>query len=499
MSRLLYRFGFVCTIWTMPVEQTALGQHQTLELTPVLVGQPLSFDLSIEQVTFPADRVPGLHSMVSGESNGEWIFMAGRSNGLHDLFSFGLASFPPRFQNRDVWVINPTTQQVWHRSLDTPDSGLSTVEVDSITPSNAQAFQRGDRLYMTGGYGFDRTSNRFLTYDRLSAIDLPELVDWVKGISPGGTAGDAIEQVSSDVFRVTGGEMAEIDGVAHLVFGQNFDGPYNPFTSGEYTNQVRSFEILDDENGLRVENVRHSESNDAFHRRDLNVLPTIARGEQGELQEGLLALSGVFTPSDGAWTIPVEIDSAGLPTMADPGSANVFRQGMNNYTSAAISAFSEKGGEMHSILLGGISLQYYDPASEAIVTDDALPFINQITDVIRDGDGVFRQYLLEEQFPELFDGDGQQLRFGTNAEFMLFPELDAYGNGVIDLDSLVGPTVIGHVFGGIASNAGNGGASVASNVIFRVVLTPAQVPEPASWLLAALCIPVLLMRQRCLA
>lgn len=430
--------------------------------------------------------------MVSAEVNGEWVFMAGRSNGLHDLFTFGLSSFPPRFQNRDVWVINPATHQVWSRSLEGTDSGLSPADIDSLTPTNAQSFQRGDRLYMTGGYGFDRTLNRFMTYDRLTSVDLDKMVQWVKGDTQGLMASDAIRQISSDVFRVTGGEMAEVDGTAHLVFGQNFDGPYNPFTSGEYTNQVRSFQILDDANGLRIEDYHQTEPNEAFHRRDLNVVPTISRNSQGDLEKGLLALSGVFTYSDGAWTVPVEIDAEGNATMADPASADTFKQGMNNYTSATISAYSESTGEMHSLLLGGISLQYFDELTGSLVRDDALPFINQITDVVQDEEGHFEQFLVPEQFPVLFDGDGQQLRFGANAEFMLSPELNAYGNDVIDLDSLKGPTLVGHIFGGIASNAGNGGSSVASNMIFRVVITPTNVPEPCTGTLANVSICLVL-------
>jgi hypothetical protein len=81
------------------------------------------------------------------------------------------------------------------------------------------------------------------------------------------------------------------------------------------------------------------------------------------------------------------------------------------------------------------------------------------------------------QFPTLYDLSNNLLRFGANAEFIQADGLTTYDNGVINLDSLTSPTVIGQIFGGIVANAPQtrvspSTLSAASNQIFEVVLIP---------------------------
>jgi hypothetical protein len=218
----------------------------------------------------------------------------------------------------------------------------------------------------------------------------------------------------------------------------------------------------------------------------LNVFPTI-RPDAGEGKPGLEVLSGVFTSTNGAWTVPVEIDTAGNPTMANPTATGTFKQGVNNYHSAKLGLYSGASGTMSEVLFGGISLQYLDPTTHSIVTDDNLPFVNDITSVDIDAAGNYTQNYLGE-FPELFDLAGNRLRFGADAEFLPADGLPTFDNGVIKRDQLKSRTVLGYIFGGIVANAAQtrvspNTLSAASNQIFQVVYVP--VPEPASWLLAA--------------
>jgi hypothetical protein len=71
-----------------------------------------------------------------------------------------------------------------------------------------------------------------------------------------------------------------------------------------------------------------------------------------------------------------------------------------------------------------------------------------------------------------------------------------FDNGVINLDALSGPTVLGHVYGGIFCNQPHsridGAVSGASNNIFEVIYTP--VPEPGA--LAILLVPIALIMRR---
>src|SRR5262249_17585846 len=135
----------------------------------------------------------------------------------------------------------------------------------------------------------------------------------------------------------------------------------------------------------------------------------------------------------------------------------------------------------HEVLFGGISLEDYDRTSGTFIVDNNLPFINQITSLVMDQTGQYTQHLIGE-FPAIFDASGNRLRYGADAEFFLAPAIPTYDNGVIKLDAITEPTVLGYIFGGLFANAPNtqgvaGAVSGASNDIFEVILTP--VPEPA--------------------
>jgi hypothetical protein len=474
------------------------AQHQTTEFSPVQTDSALPYQLHLNEISFGAAALPTLHSYVAAQYEGKWIMLGGRTNGLHGFENSPVINFPEQYQNRDVWVIDPVTHQSWSRSLEDPSSGLNVNQIAALTSTNQQFTQIDDRLYITGGYGIPGSGSGFTTFNTLSAIDLDGLVDWV--VNAQGQAGDHIRQISDPMFKVTGGAMYEMQERMHLVFGQDFTGGYNPAKNGEYTKQVRSFDIVDDGVTLAVANPTSTPQVDAYRRRDLNIYPTLAPGVGGTIEEGLTVLAGVFTEQTGVWTVPVEIDSSGLPTMADPNVGNTFKQAMNQYHSAKVGLYSDTQGAMHELLLGGISLMTYDAGLDSFVQDDNMPFTSQMTAVIRDGAGQYTQHFLGS-FPEYFDTEGNPLNFGANAEFFLAPGIATYENGVIDLDQLQGETVVGYVFGGLVSNAphvrgGPGALSAASNRIFEVVIR-VPVPEPSTWMLASMvCGHCLLTRSR---
>ncbi len=444
--------------------------HQTDEISPIVVGGSLPYRLEIVTYDFGATPMPTLQSFAAATHQGRWLLIAGRTQGLHGLGHGGLNSFPPALQNRELWVMDPQAKQSWHRSLEDKAAGLSTAAVDSLSTTNAQFYAWEGKLYMVGGYGFDRETSGFITYDALTAVDLAGIINWVQ--SGQGTAAQHIRQIHDPLFRVTGGAMLRASRTTHLVFGQDFRGGYNPLRNGVYTKQVRSFAVTDDASGLSVANVIQSPQQEAFRRRDLNVVPRILRAPgSAELAEGLIVLSGVFTPTTGVWTVPVEISDQGTPSMADPTSTDTFKQGMNNYHCAKLSMYSESRHETHVLSFGGISLQYYDRDTNNFVTDDEVPFINQVTAVVVDAAGAYRQHLLPVEFPELYEG-GKRLRFGAGAEFLPASGIAAYENGVLKLDEVTERTRLGYIVGGIAADAGNRGNTFASGRVFEVVLTP---------------------------
>jgi hypothetical protein len=453
--------------------------NQTATVTPIQDSSTLPYRIEVRPYSMGTVEVPTLHSYAVGEYDGKWLFLSGRTNGLH---GFNGAqpdeNFPSASQNREAWVVDIANRQTWHRSLEDATSGLSAAQVASLAPANTQFYQSGETLYVTGGYGLD-SNDDYVTFDTLSAIDVPALGDWV--VNGAGNAAGALRQIADPLLQVTGGAMYEVNGRTHLVFGQEYEGAYRPGQNGVYTEQVRSFDIVDDGVNLSLANVVSSTPDDAYRRRDLNIFPVL-RPEVGGPEPGLTVLSGVFTPTNGAWTVPVEIDADGNPSMADPDDPNTFKQGFNGYHSAKLGLYSAATGEMSEVLFGGISLQYREEVTGVIETDNNLPFVNDITSLVINADGNYSQHHLG-YFPELTDLAGNRIRFGANSEFLPVEGLSAFSNGVIDLDAIVGETTLGHIFGGLAANAPHtrvspSTLSSASNLVFEIVLVP--VPEPAT-------------------
>ena len=516
MKKTLRRLLCAAALLVLPTPIRAANQTETV--TPVIVGGTLPYSVQLQQYDVPRTMSrPAIHSFVAGEHNGQWIILGGQSNGLHG-FDLDRTSIPERFSNAEVWVLDPVAKTSWSRSLlpGVANSGLSNEQLLSITSANAQFEQVGDRLYVTGGFGDDDVSDPVSrdTFSDLTAFDLPGLVDWAKGGA--GSAVEHIRQVNAPLFKVTGGDMYQVDGKMHLVFGEDFNQPYNGNKfNGVYTKQIRTFTIQDDGTTLGFTEVQSSTPADHFRRRDLNVFPSL-KDNGGTLEEGITVLSGVFTETRGGWTVPIEIDASGNPTQIDYGNdpmnangeldndSRVFKQGMNNYHSSKLGLFSEASGAMHELLFGGITLQEYDPSHAAadangFVTDLQFPNTSQITSVVRNADGSYEQHFLGA-FPELLTDEPEPklMRFGSNAEFFVADDIPTFENGVINWDQLpLGDTTVGYIYGGLITNAPHvfrnpEALSAASGEIFAVVLTK-NVPEPSGLLLAGVAMVLRLM------
>ena len=480
-------------VWSIPLLSCLLfhgiseGANQTPDFSPVITDGGLPYRIELREYDFGPEELPTVHSFAAGHYDGKWLVISGRTNGLHGFDTNPFANFPPEFQNREVWVIDPVNKQSWNRDLTGLSSGLNEDQINSLTTANNQFYQRGDTLFLNGGYGYssdDPNGNALnSTFNTLSALDLPGLIDWVQNDS--GQAIDHIRQLEDDRLRITGGGMYEMDGRSFLVFGQDYGVNYQPNINGEYSHQIRSFEIVDDGTNLSIQNyaaVGDPNSDPSYRRRDLNVFPVLSPDGSGGTQEGITVLSGVFTESFGAWTHPIEIDDAGSV------SENTgFKQSMNIYHSSKFGMFSEATGEMHEVLLGGLTLQYYDEESATVLEDNRVPFSNQVAAIVVDPNGAYEQHYLGE-FPEITDDEDNVLRFGTNAEFFLAGGIEEYENGVLKMDQLTDGTVLGYVYGGIVANAPHVrrnpfAQSGASDRIFEVVFV--AIPEPASASLAA--------------
>ena len=200
MSRTMrIQFALLAVAGMSYAPSLANAQHQTPDVTPIQLNSALPYSISLEEYDFGAADLPTLHSFNAAHHDGKWIVFAGRTNGMHGFDAIGPGNFPPAAQNKEVWVIDPVAKQSWSRSLESASGGLTAAEIRSLTPANTQFYQRGDHLYVTGGYGliFDpgtpNTQNG--THSTLTAVNLPGIIDWV--VNNNGTAKQQIRQIST--------------------------------------------------------------------------------------------------------------------------------------------------------------------------------------------------------------------------------------------------------------------------------------------------------------
>lgn len=452
-----------------------VGDNQTSTLSPILLDQPLPFQVKIELADFALPS--GVQGGAFAIYHGKWLLIAGRTNGVH-AFDPGNNNFPPSEQNTVVYVIDPKKKKVYSRSLYDPKSGLSQHQIDLLSVVAPQWDQVGSKLYFVGGYGVDTSTGQFSTKDALTAIDIPDLMHWVTHPDSHEKASKTIRTIKNSVFQMTGGELVKSKlGIHLLMLGQNFAGFYNGDSDGIYSQQVRRFKLHDDGKKLSVKVYDPSPllPDPNFRRRDLNIVP-IVKYKKGIRSSSFLALAGVFTETEGVWTVPVEINQQGHCFMADPASPTTFKQAMNHYVSATVGLFSKKHNDMYTLLFGGISYGFIVNGSYQV--NGEIPFTSQVTAIKIDREGLYTQYLLDSQYPNIYStqsNPGNLLLFGANAFFIPVNKLESYSNGVFQLDKLKKPTLLGYIVGGIQSTLPNTVVitdSSASPYIFKVIAYP---------------------------
>lgn len=409
------------------------------------------FNVSVVPVDIP--NLGGLQSYAFGQHDGKWLIIGGRLDGLHRRQPW--ASFDLAGHNDQLVVIDIEGGQHWSAGMEDLSEGLA----EQLRSTNMEFLQKGSTLYIAGGYGYSGIANDHVTFDRLVAVDVPEVIDAVinsTDLSP------HFRSVTDPQFAVTGGHLEKLYDTYYLIGGQKFMGRYNPMGPDhgpgfeqEYTNQVRRFLIEDDGATLEVTHLAPYTDEDQLHRRDYNVGPQIM--PDGSF--GLTAFSGVFQIDvDLPFLNCVEIDSSGYTPNND------FSQYYNHYHCAHVPLYAASDNEMHTVFFGGIA-QFYDSLG-VLVQDDNVPFVNTIARVSRSSDGTMSEYKMPEEMPGLF---------GASAEFIMLPGLPVYENGVIDLDQLEGDSVlVGHIYGGIESSGRNifwindGTQSTATSTIYEV-------------------------------
>ena len=466
------------------------GQNQTSYVTYPLPQDSLPFRVNIQFANFSLPF--GLQAYVPAQYKGEWLLISGRVYGMHGFDQNLAETFPVSGQNSSVIVVNPKTGQSFRRSLYDPTSQLTQAQIDQISVTDALAYQTEDEktLYFVGGYGTNTATGQKQTMSVLTAIDVPSLIKWVKREPNCKSAAKCLRQVSDPLLQVTGGVMLQTN--PHepylLGLGQNFVGTYVDTTSnGIYTHQIRPFQIIDTGKSLFVQPYSQPAPIASYRRRDLNIIPIIKK--QGKAyRQAFVALGGVFTPgiNFGAWTIPIEINGDGSSSTIDPNAnPGTFAQGMNNYNSATAGLYSKKTNDMYTLLFGGISFLYsvnggfYSPGG-SFALDPELPYVNDVTTLRIDSSGNYQQYFMSGTFPQVTPSfgtaPGPDLLFGSLSSFFPADGLPLFANGVIDLDQIQLPLLLGYIVGGIESSMAETDSEIgnvdthASSYIFTVTL-----------------------------
>ncbi|MEZ4875489.1 MAG: hypothetical protein R2793_08580 [Flavobacteriaceae bacterium] len=412
-----------------------------------------TFEYTLELNPITIQNLPGLHSYAFGQSDGKWLIIGGRRDGLHARQPFN--AFPASQNNDELFVIDLANQTFWS----TPLTPLPTGIREQLQSTNMNFHQDGDTLYIIGGYAFSATQNNHITFPNLTSINVPATINAIinnQDITP------FFKQISDAIFAVSGGQLAKLGATFYLVGGHKFNGRYNPMGNPtytqEYTNAIRKFTIDNSGSQLSYDNYTTIEDPVHLHRRDYNLLPQVFPNGT----EGLTISSGVFQQNvDLPYLYPVDIDAAGITPMTS------FNQFLSNYHSASAYLRDASSNTMFSLFFGGMSQYYYQNGN--LIQDDLVPFVKTISLLVRDNTNTLEEFQLPIEMP---------IYTGSSAEFILNENLPHYGSGIVKLSEITEESfVLGYIYGGINSSSLNPFSSNQTNLtsasaaIYEVTLT----------------------------
>ena len=432
---------------------------------------------TLELVEVEIASMPALHSFAWAERDGKWLFVAGRTDGLHGVIETG--AFPAEESNDAVWVVDPAADQVWSQELD----GLGAEIRDALSATNPQYHQDGETLYVVGGYGTDSATGQKITFPTLTALDVPAVVE---AVTTGADLAPHIRQTTDDRLAVTGGELRGGDGCCTLFGGQRFDGEYAVTGTGftqAYTERIALFSVVDD-GALAISNPFYLDEDlgydpEVLHRRDMTVAPSYYRylpvdaenPDDTAIAEGYKLYGGVFLPDVNLpHRTQLQLGFSDIPEVRESG----YEQQFAHYTAPALPLWDAQTETMHTTFFGGMAQFVYDEANDAIVEDLLIPFTDDIvtfSDDISEESPATYETVMPVQMPGLL---------GTNAVMIPAAALPRSDLGIVHLREVAGRTLMGHIVGGIASTMPNAGwsgmtaaATSASDRVFAVYLTPA--------------------------
>lgn len=408
----------------------AIIKIMVLFFTSLAFSQP-TFDYQVQLNPITIPNLPGLHSYVYGQHNGKWLIIGGRLDGIHARQPFN--AFPSSLNNTNMYVVDVATQQFWSASV----NSLSIPLKEQLQATNMNFYQDNNTLYIIGGYAFSVSANDHITFDKLTSVDVPNLIDAIINNNP---IASYFKQISNPIFQNTGGQLGKIGSEFYLIGGHVFMGRYNPMNNPTFTqtylNKIQKFTI--NISGTQLSYANYSSVTDAIHlhRRDYNLVPQVfPNGEQG-----YTISSGVFQINANLpFLYPVDVKSSGYFPQTQ------FNQYLSNYHNGKVGLYDAAANKMHSLFFGGISQYYYNGTT--LIQDDNVPFVKTISRVTRIADGTLTEHKFPLEMPNYK---------GAGTEFIPNASLPHYLNKVIKLNEITATEfVIGHLYGGIQSPTTN--------------------------------------------
>ena len=418
--------------------------------------RPAPFRIESENITADFAGTPRLHSFVSAQWDGKWIFIAGRTGGYHGVGQ-GEVDFPRTTSNQNIWVIEPPDSgpaKVY--SFPVPDLPASLTAVkDQWMSTSLEFVQDKETLYLLGGYGQNSAGDP-VTFPLVSSVNLPALVDGV--IHHKDTFSKTIAWAESPLVQSTGGELVKLDdGLFYLIGGHVFMGSYRSFeaadekespkASQQYLGEIRKLRFTAGKPGKIDVKLVETYPDPEFARRDLNAGPMILPDGKSL---GAAAWGGVFTKEQLNFTHPIFISTTAAPKVDAS-----YDQKMSSYSCAKLLLYDPDSFAMYTTLFGGISRWRWndrknDFEKAPLVGDkskqtdylDGMPWIDEISTLVRKA-GTTSEFVQADRLPGYL---------GTNAAFMSVPGLKKIRDdaSIFDLRQFHGKRVLaGYLFGGL--------------------------------------------------
>lgn len=167
-------------------------------------------DYSLKVVKNEIKDLPQVHSYAHGVYDGKLLVIGGRTGS------------PSSYINFDLILVDPETDRIWQKSIET--YALKTSFIEHLSSCNTASIQIGNYLYIAGGLGYRVDQDAFGTLPYLTRIDLKKVCE---SILKGTTNNDFICQIENEIFASMESSLLKTKDDFYLIGGFKMFGNFN--------------------------------------------------------------------------------------------------------------------------------------------------------------------------------------------------------------------------------------------------------------------------------